>query len=230
MKPIRSIFNSFPVRLLLVHAKHNQFLLLYWVILFAIIDGRIGKGLGIPYLFLDPMYLGEVGFWGFLIMGVVLAGFAMSFNITSYILDGFRFPFLGTLPRPFTHFCLNNALLPLAFLVFYIVKIVDFQRDAALYSSTEILASISGLLLGYSFMLMMLFSYFAITNRDMRTVLKRKAAKKAPTFSGQKKKSAFQQLRRLNKKPVKCDNYLSIKFRFFSTHRFDKYYDRNLRR
>ncbi|RKQ49484.1 patatin-like phospholipase [Roseivirga pacifica] len=226
MKIIRSILNSFPIKLLLVHIKHNQFLLLYWVILFAIIDGRIGKSLGIPYLFLDPIYLDKVGFWGFLIMGVVLAGFAMSFNITSYILDGFRFPFLGTLPRPFTHYCLNNALLPLGFLIFYVVRIIGFQRDAALYSSTEILASVGGLLLGYAFMLMMLFSYFAITNRDMRTVLKRKAAKLPPKFSVQKRKSAFQQLRRLNKKPVKCDNYLSIKFRFFPTHRFEKYYDR----
>ena len=91
MKILNAIVHSFPTKLLLVHVKHNQFLLFYWLILFSIVDGRFGKSLGIPFLFLDPIYMGKVGFWGFIIIGVSLAGFSMAFNITSYILDGFRF-------------------------------------------------------------------------------------------------------------------------------------------
>lgn len=225
MKLLKGIFHSFPIKLLVVHIKHNQFLLLYWLFLFATVAGGFGKSLGIPYLFLDPIYLESVGFWGFFIMGVSIAGFAMAFNITSYILDGFRFPFLGTLPRPFSHFCLNNSLIPLAFLIFYIVEIIGFQRDFGLFSSSEIWNSLLGLLVGVVVMLIVLFSYFTFTNRDMRRVLRKKARNQIKVGINQKR-NAFRQLRRLQRSTVKCDYYVSIKLGVHSTKRFEKYYDR----
>lgn len=225
MKALNAIFHSFPIKLLVVHIKHNQFLLLYWFFLFSTVAGGFGKNLGIPYLFLDPIYLDSVGFWGFFIMGLSLAGFSMAFNITSYILDGFRFPFLGTLPRPFTHFCLNNSILPLSFMTFYVVKIIQFQRDYGLYSTGEIANSLLGLFTGFVIMLVLLFSYFTLTNRDIRAVMRKKARKQIKAGISQKR-NAFRQLQRLRRGNVRCDHYVSIRLGFFSTKRFEKYYDR----
>jgi hypothetical protein len=103
---------SFPVQLLLNNLKRNVVLLFCWVILFAMITGSFGKYLGIPYLFLDPEYLNTVGFTSFFIMGLATAGFVMAFHISCYIIDGHRFSFVGTLPRPFFKFSLNNSIIP----------------------------------------------------------------------------------------------------------------------
>ncbi|PWL29267.1 patatin-like phospholipase family protein [uncultured Roseivirga sp.] len=225
MKALNAFYNSFPIKLLLVHVKYNQFLLLYWFFLFSIVAGGFGKALGIPYLFLDPIYLDSVGFKGFFIVGVTLGGFAMAFNITSYILDGFRFPFLGTLPRPFTHFCLNNSVIPFGFLIFYVVKVVEFARDYGLYSDRQILYSVSGLLAGFIAMQALLFIYFTMTNRDIRVVMRRRARKQIKAGAKQKQ-NAFRRLQRLKRSTVPCNNYLSINLRFYSTRRYEKYYDR----
>lgn len=207
-----------------MHVKHNQFLLLYWVILFSIVDGRFGKALGIPFLFLDPIYLGEIGFWGFLIIGVALAGFSMAFNITSYILDGFRFPFLGTLPRPFAHYCLNNALIPIAFLIFYIHRMITFQLNVELYEGPQIAMGLVGLVAGYIVMLSIQFVYFTQTNRDIQKVMRSKAVRKAGTQKH--RQNAFRQLRRMRKSKVKVKYYFSLKLKHHSTRRYEKYYDR----
>lgn len=223
MKFFRSVIHSFPLKLLLVHFKHNQVLLVYWVILFGIVEGKFGKSLGIPFLFLDPIYLGEVGFLGPFILGLTLGGFAMAFNITSYILDGFRFQFLGTLPRPFAHFCLNNATIPIAFLIFYVFKIIDFHRSAAMYSTAESSEIVGSLIAGYITMLVMLFTYFKLTNRDIEKVLARRKIKGKREVD---RINAFRQLKRLKKKPVKTETYLSLKFKWFSTRRFESRYER----
>ena len=219
----RAFQNSFPIKLFLMHIKYNQFLLLYWFLLFAIVGGAFGSGLGIPYLFLDPIYLDKVGFWGFFIIGISLAGFTMSFHITSYIMDGFRFPFLGTLPKPFAHFCLNNSLLPLAFLVYYIVKICQYQNRAALYELNEMIFSLSGLILGIGLMFFLFFLYFTSTNRDIKRVLNRTS--KNVNTSARQKRNAFRRLRKLKRKPIRCLNYLSWTG-LHSTRRYEKNYDR----
>ncbi len=208
-----------------MHVKHNQFLLFYWLILFSIVDGRFGKALGIPFLFLDPIYIGEVGFWGFLIIGIALAGFAMAFNITSYILDGFRFPFLGTLPRPFSHYCLNNALIPISFFVFYVHRIIVFQRTVELYDGPEIVMGLLGLFSGCIFMLVFLFVYFSRTNRDIQKVIRDKS-RRPGTGNPKSRRNAFKQLRLLRRSKVKVDYYFSLNLKHHSTRRYEKYYDR----
>ena len=224
MKILENIYHSFPVKLVAVHLKYNQSLLIFWVVLYAIVEGSFGRLVGVPYLFLDPVYMQKVNFWSFMIMGVVLAGFSMAFNITSYILDGFRFPFLGTLPRPFSHFCLNNAVIPGGFLVFYMVRIIVFQWQVESTAFGVILGDLLGLLFGYLVMLFLMFFYFSRTNRDIFKVLAVRADKKKKPHRS--KRNAFRKLRRLRRTPVKVDSYLSLKFRFFSTKRFEAYYDR----
>lgn len=225
MKILKKIWSSFPVQLLVVHIKYNQFLLVYWYILFSSVGGSFGENLGIPYLFLDPVYLDEVSIWGFFIMGIAVAGFGMAFNITSYILDGFRFPFLGTLPKPLAHFCINNSIIPFSFLVFYVIKIIQFQHDAGGGAGQGIAIKVAGVLLGCIAFLIFLFAYFFKTNRDIFKVLGINQQLKIKRTNSQKLK-AFRKLQSLRRSRVKVNYYLSLNFKFYSTRRFEEYYDR----
>ncbi|MEQ9414154.1 MAG: patatin-like phospholipase family protein, partial [Cyclobacteriaceae bacterium] len=115
------------MQLLFNNFKRNHVLLLCWILLITMITGNFGKYLGIPYLFLDPEYLNEVNFTSFFIIGAVLSGFTVAFQITCYITDGHRFSFVGALRKPFTKFALNNSILPIAFLIMYVQQIISFQ-------------------------------------------------------------------------------------------------------
>src|SRR5690554_6260099 len=121
------IIYSFPVQLILTHLQKNQLLLLLWGLLFAIINGVFAKSLGIPYLFLSPEYLNEVSFSSYFLVGLSLGGLIVAFNIATYILDGFRFPFIGSVSKSFLKFSLNNAIIPLVFLINYLFKIIQYQ-------------------------------------------------------------------------------------------------------
>jgi len=167
----------------------------------------------------------KVNFWSFVIMGIVLGGFSMAFNISSYILDSFRFPFLGTLPKPFSHFCLNNSLIPLSFLIYYIVRIIGFQQKMEADPGLHTLADIAGLLVGFSLMIVLLFVYFFRTNNDIFKILGLTSSKERSKSSANKK-NAFKKLRMLKRSKVKVNSYLSIRFRFFSARRFEHVFDR----
>ncbi len=158
---------SLPVQLLVLHFRKNQLLLLAWVLLLAMVTGNFGKNLGIPYLFLDPEYLGRVDALSFLMVGISLGGFTMAYHITCYILDGPSFGFLGTLSRPFAKFALNNALVPLLFVLVYTVAIVNFQIDNEYKSWWSVAQKLLGLLGGFLLMTSLLFSYFRFTNKDI---------------------------------------------------------------
>jgi hypothetical protein len=161
------ILYSFPVQLLLNNLKRNQVLLLCWIILFAMVTGSFGKYIGIPYLFLDPEYLNKVNFRSFFMMGMVFAGFSTAFHITCYINDGHRFSFVGTLSRPFTKFIINNSLIPLLFLVTYLLQVIQFQRNNEYSTSADIFWDMAGILTGYAVMTLAFFLYFHLTNKDI---------------------------------------------------------------
>lgn len=164
---LKAFYHSFPIRLLIHNVKNNQVLLFLWAILFAVVTQNFGKVLGIPYLFLDPEYMNEVNFWSFFVIGIVLAAFTMAFHITCYILDGPKFPFLGTLPRPFGKFCINNSLIPLLFLLTYITCIIQFQLDYEYNTPYRISVYVGGLLSGLILMIGLMFLYFRFTNQDI---------------------------------------------------------------
>ncbi len=162
---------SFPVQLLVLHAKKNQWLLLCWWILFGCLIGGYGRIFGIPYLFVDPEYNHRVSFTGLFIMGVAVGGFIMAFHITCYILDAHRFSFLGNVKDPFTKFCINNSPIPLAFLAVYLVCFIRSQLDNELASVTAILWESLGLVLGCALMVALMALYFTGTNKDIFKVL-----------------------------------------------------------
>jgi hypothetical protein len=167
----KKILYFFPLQLLLVHLKKNYILLIYWLILFGIITGALAEKYGVPYLFLLPEYLGEVGFASYLILGFSCGGFIMAFNISSYIMNGFRFPFLATTARPFNKYCTNNAIIPLSFIITYLAMVANYQLKQELLPISEVLINCSAFLLGNLVFIFIAFSYFLSTNKDLLKIL-----------------------------------------------------------
>ena len=91
----------------------------------------------------------------------------MAFNISSYIINGFHFPFLGTLRNPFMKYCLNNSIIPLIFLSIYVVNIYTFQRSDQLLERSQVYFEIAGFLGGVMFFLFLSLSYFFTTSKDV---------------------------------------------------------------
>jgi hypothetical protein len=205
---------SFPVQLLLNHFKRNQFLILFWLVLLAMITGAFGKYLGIPYLFLDPEYLNKVNFTSFLFVGISTAGFTMAFHVTCYISDGHRFSFVGTLPKPFTKFCLNNSILPLTFLSIYLYEMIVFQINNQYTSTLQVFWNISGFLVGFLAMTTAFLLYFGYTNKDIFKYVVCRIDEKLKQKVHMTRASAMKKLDIARKKQVRVDSYLGFNFRF----------------
>ena len=157
----------FPIKLLLLNLKKNQILLFFWLLLLAMVTGKFGANVGVPYLFLDPEYMGEVGsLKTMIIMGGATAIFTISYFITSYILDSHRFNFLSTIRFPFIRYSLNNSFFPLLYLVIYTYSFLNFKFQDTVEQNSWIVIEI--LVFHVSFLLLMIlfFTYFGKTNKD----------------------------------------------------------------
>lgn len=164
----------FPLRLLVLHLKKNYVLLFFWLLLGTFVSGYAGKGYGVPYLFWDPEYMGDVDFWSFLILGFALGGFIMAFHISSYIQNSYRFPFLATVNKPFFKYSLNNSLIPGIFLAVYIYKIVKFQYNSELFllgndldATYSILWHMAGFFAGILLFMIPGHTYFIALSRNI---------------------------------------------------------------
>nr|WP_317048505.1 patatin-like phospholipase family protein [Echinicola strongylocentroti] len=146
--------------------KKNLALVGIWVLLVLVFSDNFGKVLGIPYLFLDPEYLNSVSWMGFFLMGIGFAVFTMAFHMTTYIMDAAKFQFLATLSRPFIRFCVNNSLIPLVAYLIYIVNVITFQTDNISEDGWGIFRYLIGFFAGNLVMFLLLFGYFAVTNKD----------------------------------------------------------------
>ncbi|MGB5977104.1 MAG: patatin-like phospholipase family protein, partial [Cyclobacteriaceae bacterium] len=205
---------SFPFQLLVNNLKKNLLLVLTWVGLFYVVTGHFGKTLGIPYLFLDPEYLNEVGFASFFLVGLATGGFTMAYHITCYILDGSKYPFLGLLKRPFTHFSINNSTIPLVFIMVYTIQVIVYQMDYEFNTVLAILSKVSGFMAGFFLMVMLLFVYFWLTNKHL--IKTDEVAKKVDEKLRRSKISRaaiMRRWRRINKKRITVEYYLGLNFR-----------------
>lgn len=157
---LKDIYYSFPVQLFILHFRKYQILLLFWFVLASTINSNFMKNYGADALFFSPEYLGSVNFLGALITGVALGVFVMSWNVTTFILHSKRFKFLATTTHPFLKYCINNAILPLLFLLFYFVKLYRFNDYRELMDTGEILSCIAGILFGFILLLAVSLAYF----------------------------------------------------------------------
>ena len=214
----------FPIQLLILNLKKNQILLLFWFGIFAIITGNVGRNLGIPYLFLDPEYKNQVNFWSLFILGVAYGILVISFFITSYILDSHRFQFLGTIRRPFAHFCLNNAIIPAIIYLVYIIEFAQFQTTYGDQSISMTIKELFGFTLGIASIIQVTFYYFKKTNKD----LFKEIAKNINIKLRKKKINTVSVLRKINdqKKRYNISNYLSFPLKISKVDQ-ELSYDRN---
>lgn len=159
-KFIRSVYRSFPVQLVLLHFKKFQVLLLFWFLLFSTVNGSFMVTFGANSLFLAPEYLGRVNAMSTAIVGAALGVFIMSWNITTFILFSRHFKFLATTTNPFLKYCINNSLIPLAFVIFYFFKGIHFAATKELMNTWEIVWLVMGFLFGLISLILLSLLYF----------------------------------------------------------------------
>jgi hypothetical protein len=167
---LRGFYYSFPIQLLFLHFRKYQVLLIFWVILFSTISGGFMKYFGADSLYLAPEYLGNVNSFSYAIVGISIGMYIMSWNIASFILFSKHFRFLAATTNPFLKYCINNAIIPILFLLFYFFKAYHFVHNKELIRAVEIFFFAGGFLAGLIFILAISFLYFF---RADRTILRR---------------------------------------------------------
>lgn len=170
MKKVRNIFNalyySLPVQLFIIQIRYHKLELVPWVLLFLIVTNNFGEGLGFPYLFLEPEYMGEIGFYSMFLLGIGMGTFFAAYSIASYISDSYRFHFLALEERPFLVFFLNNTVIPNLFVTVYSVCYIQFQLHIRGEWEWDILINLSGTFLGVIMISIFIFLYFFGTNKN----------------------------------------------------------------
>ena len=185
IRVIKSIYYFFPIQLFLIHFKRYQVLLFFWMLLLGYVTKQLAYKFGVPYLFLYPEYLDKVNFWSYFILGISMGSFIIAFNISSYIENGYKFPFIATLSRPFFKYTINNFIIPLIFIITYIVYSLDFQVNIELIEQKKAVYHILGFLAGMLLFVVIALTYFFSTNKDIFRMFKmtkddEQAKKKGP--------------------------------------------------
>lgn len=157
---LKNIFYSFPVQLVILHFRKYQILLFFWLLLVSVINSGFMKNFGADALFFVPEYLDNVNGLSAALVGVAMGVFFMSWNITTFILHTRRFRFLAAASKPFLKYCINNSILPLIFLVFYLVRSVQYNSTKELLTLGEGLTLIVGFLFGLILLIAFSFAFF----------------------------------------------------------------------
>jgi hypothetical protein len=171
---LNNIWYFFPFRLLIIHFRKNLLLISIWALLFLVITNNLGNSYGVPYLFLDPEYLGVVGYFSFQLLGICFGVFFITWNITSYILLSYRYPFMASLKWPVAMFTLNNIIIPLVFVIVYTYNIIHFQKVEMLKEPIQILWSVLGFFAGITLVILVTSIYFVLTNTSISKIIENK--------------------------------------------------------
>ncbi len=164
---LKNIFYSFPVQLLLLHFRKYQVLLIFWLFLASTVNSGFLKSYGADSLFFVPEYMGKVNALSAALVGVGMGVFFMSWNITTFILHTKRFKFLAATSKPFLKYCINNSVLPLFFLIFYLIKSFNFNFNKELLSTGEEALLIIGFIGGLFLLLSFSFAFFFGADRHI---------------------------------------------------------------
>lgn len=161
-----SIYYSLPIQLVIIQIRYQKFLLVIWLFLFMIVTNNFGEAFGIPYLLLEPEYMGEVNFYSNFLLGTGMGVFITVYMVTSYITNSYRYPFLSLEYRPFFVYFYNNSLIPLTFLILYGVCFI--QLKMFLYGGFDwwMAGELAGVLLGVVMTSIFILLYFFRSNRN----------------------------------------------------------------
>ncbi len=167
MTYLRGIFYSLPVQLLFLHFRRYQLMLIFWFLLFSIANGTFMKSFGADALYLAPEYLGDVNALSAAFVGASIGLFIMCWNITTFILFSRHFTFLAATQNPFLKYCINNSVIPVIFLIFYLVKAYLYTHYKELIPNVDILFLTGGFLLGLATVIIISFFYFYSADRSI---------------------------------------------------------------
>ena len=181
----------FPIQLFLLHLRRSHLLIVFWFLLFAFVGGLLAENYGLSYLFLTPEYLDKVNFISYFIVGVAGGLFVMAFHISSYIYYSYRYSFLATLSRPLWKFSINNSIIPVLFIGFYIYRVIDLLIIEG-FGWMAIVINVLGLAAGGLFTVLFSFSYFIGTLKTLDV-----------PEDGSKKSKAFKPLQKIMVPEVK---------------------------
>lgn len=165
------VFRFLPVQLIILHFRKYQLLLVFWLILFATIAGNFAAVFGASTLFLTPEYLGNVSFFSMFIVGGALGVFIMSWHITTFIIHSHRLSSLGAARHSFIKYCVNNSILPLIFLVWYLSYIIDHQLEDEHATVFQTFRFIIGFLSGLTLIIIISFTYFFRVDRNLLKIV-----------------------------------------------------------
>ena len=171
VKAIKEFYYSFPIQLFMLSFKRQQFLLGFWIFLAVVVVGKFGGGIGMPAVFLDPEYLGQVDYLSFAVVGLGFGAMYVTWNIVMYILHSYRFPFMASLRYPLGMFFINNSIIPLAFIIAYFTAIVLFQVNNEFKSVSVIVFDLLGFSAGFAFMILITAAFFSLTNKNAGSIL-----------------------------------------------------------
>lgn len=210
MRPLfNNIFYSFPVQLFILHFRKYQVLLIFWALLASIINSGFLKNFGADALFFVPEYMGRVDALSASLVGIAMGVFFMSWNITTFILHTKRFKFLAAVSKPFLKYCINNAVLPILFLIFYLADAIYFNREKELLNTWEQIMLVLGFAGGLILSLAFSFAFFFGADRQILRSI-------APVIANREHfKSNFDPSRKRQQDGfgMRVDYYFSVKFR-----------------
>lgn len=216
---LNDIYYSFPVQLFILHFRKYQVLLIFWVMLVSVIDSGFMKGFGADALFFVPEYMGNVSALSAGLVGVAMGVFIMSWNITTFILHTKRFKFLAAASKPFLKYCINNAVLPALFLIFYLIRSFQFNLNKELFTVGEHLLLVGGFIAGFVFLIAFSFAFFFGADRRILRSMAHVIANKEHfrnTYNPQKnpQKDGF---------GMKVGYYFSVRFRLLKARNVSHY-------
>lgn len=159
--------HSFAWQLLVLHVRNRIFFLLPWVLIFLWSSKLLHWDYGIPFLFLIPEYLGKENVVSYILVGFSIGVFIMVWHITSYLLESHKFPFMANLRHPFAMFCLNNSLIPGLFVLTYLASLLHYEWRYGTENYLLSFFNFGGFLLGVSFAVMLIATYFLTTNLNI---------------------------------------------------------------
>lgn len=168
---VKDIYGFLPVQLLLLHFRKYQLLLLFWVILVLTVTGHFASVFGANTLFLSPEYLGQISFASMLLLGGATAVFIMAWHITTFIIHSQRVPFMGATRHAFLKYCINNSIIPMAYLIFYSIISFRFQWLNEHASVVRILVLQIGFYIGACLVILLSFLYFFRVDRNLLKVV-----------------------------------------------------------
>lgn len=175
---LESGYYSLPAQLLVMQVRYQKYVLACWVFFFLATTNNIGEMLGVPYLFLEPEYLGRVSFFSLFLIGCGLGTFITSYMISTYISDSYRFHFLAMEKRPFLVYYLNNLLLPLSFVAVYSISFIRFQSYTIGHFEWQIIVKLLGMYAGLASVTLLILLYFISRNRGFVATIGEKATRK----------------------------------------------------